>query len=475
LALIAAAALFLFFFGASQAYRSDEVWSLRAVSMPAPAMMAELKSDIHPPLYYLMLRGWRVLVGENEIAIRALSILLTLAAAAFVYTGARDQWGPRAGLLAAAVFITSPLATLAAQMVRMYALLALASAASTAAFLRLTRDDPPNKANWVLYVAANVLGSFTHVWFFFLLLAQGLVYLVHRRTSRLAAMVAAAILSLAPYALVWLPVLLAQFKKSSAAIAWVDPPRAIDLLGTVLFLGGLFTFATPFLIKKLPNKPNSAWLPLGVALLAIVIPFALSFWKPVYGQRFTVVALPAFAIATGSLASHREHGYRLETGLIAASCALAAILNLYNSQCDARSAAAYLARTTQPGDTVVFTSLSRLPIDYYWNRLQPNRRVTEQSFPAEIDSHPGFEGAIHTDAARPRLIAEAHQLKRQNEPKAGKLFLLHGFHPRTDALLRSAFDQGFTPLKTLNHSCASMGSYFQYISAYACTSQLAAK
>jgi len=471
LALIAAAALFLFFFGAGQAYRSDEVWSLRAVTMPAPAMMAELRGDIHPPLYYWMLRGWHALLGESEVATRSLSILLCLAAAAFVFATARAQSGS-AALLATAVFVTSPLTTLAAQMVRMYGLLALASAASTYAFLRLADPNLPNKPKlnpaWLLYVTANVAGSFTHVWFFFLLLAQGLVYLVYRRTEKLHVMAAAAILSLAPYIVFWLPVLLAQFHKSADAIAWVEPPRAMDLLSTLLFFGGLFTFAAPFAWRKWRNEANFAGMPLALALLAVLVPFAISWWKPVYGQRFTIIALPAFAIAMGSLAPKREGSYRLETGLVAAACALALILSRFNSLCDARSAAEYLAQNTAQGDTVVFTSLSRLPIDYYWNRLQPKRDVAERTFPAEIDSHPGFEGVIHTDSERPRLLAESERLKMTNKANPGKLFLLHGFHPKTDALLKTAFDASFTPLKPLEHSCESMGSYFQYISAYSC-------
>ena len=118
---------------------------------------------------------------------------------------------------------------------------------------------------------------------------------------------------------------------------------------------------------------------------------------------------------------------------------------------------------------MIFTSLSRLPIDYYWNQLQPRRAVGEQSFPAEIDSHPGFEGAPH----RPfELQEEVARVTKENAEIAGshRVFYLTGFHAETDGLLKAEFDAHFTPLPELAKSCANMGSYFQYISAYSCQS-----
>jgi Dolichyl-phosphate-mannose-protein mannosyltransferase len=476
LCIVIAAALFLLLLGAARPYQSDDVWSLRAVALRMPEMMKELRGDIHPPLYFFFLRGWRALFGESEIASRSLSVLFCLGAAAFVFAAAREQWGPRAGLLALAIFVTSPLTTVAAQLVRLYGMLALASAASMYGYLRLLRDAS-DRRGLTLYIAANILGSFAHVWFFFLLLAQGLVYLVQRRTRGLTWMAGAAVASLVPYALLWLPTFLQQIQNSKGGIAWVEPPTFIALFSTLFFQGGLFTLAAPlvwFLWRRESRAASTdahRWTtPAMIAAIAILTPFVISFAKPIYGQRWTLVALPAFAMAVGSLAPRRESKYILETSLAIANCIFAGILSFYDSACTSRAAAEYLARTTRPGDTVIFTSLSRLPIDYYWDQLQPRRQVTERSFPAEIDAHPAYEGVVSTSTVLAPLRAEAGQITSNDRPATARIFYLHGFRGPTEALLLSALDARYAKLAKLGLACGSAGSYFQYISAYSCES-----
>jgi hypothetical protein len=125
----------------NQAYRSDEVWSLRAVAMPWGSMMAELRADVHPPLYYWLLRAWITVAGTSEVAARLLSVLLSAAAAFTVHRAAREWFGPRPAALAATIYFCSLIAGLAALFVRMYALLGLASALSLLAFLRIGAAD----------------------------------------------------------------------------------------------------------------------------------------------------------------------------------------------------------------------------------------------------------------------------------------------------------------------------------------------
>lgn len=467
LLILFAGALFLFFYGSGAAFRSDEVWSLRLVALPWAQMMEEIRSDIHPPLYYWLLAAWTGAVGTDEVAARVLSVLLMLGAAAAVYWGGRDRYGARGGLAAAAVFIASPLSSVAAQMVRMYGLLALVSAVSTAAYLRI-RSGRGEKRDWVLYVAANIAGSFTHVWFFFLLFAQGVTHLALRRTRGLGRMTIAAAASLAPYALLWSPVLLRQIRKSESALAWAPPPGISEAGQTVFLLAGLVLAAAPFL-KSWRAQAKQNWMhavePAWIALLSIAVPFLISQFKPVFWPRFTIVALPALSLAAAAFAPAVRKPF-FETGQLAAAAALAVGVSLTAPRCDARNTAAYLARVTRLGDVVIFTNLSRLPIDYYWDRLQPHRQVREQSFPAAIDTHPGFAGRPdRPEEEAARLVAGLGD--------ASRVFLLHGFRPAEDAPLKTLLDQRLEPLVELNLDCGSASSYFRFISAYACANMAA--
>lgn len=471
LLLLLCAALFLYFYGSAQGYRSDEVWSLQAVSGSFGSMMDTLRADIHPPLYYWLLAAWIRLVGTGEVAVRLLSILLCLGAAGLVYLAGRDWYGTRGGLFAAALFLASPLSAVVAQIARMYGLLVFTSALSTLAFLRLSRSAEVRKRDWALYVAANIAGSFTHVWFFFLLFAQGCTYLALHRTRRLGIMLAAAVASLAPYAVLWMPVLVRQVRTTEDALAWVPRPGWTDLAGAVFLLAGWFLVFAPFLWKWWRRQQPSrlpALEPALIAVLAVLVPFGVSFVKPVFWSRFTIIALPAICVAAAAFVPPAAR-LRVDAGLLGTACVLAVLLGFSIYGCDSRVAAEYLARNTRAGDLVVFTNLSRLPIDYYWDRLQPGRGVEERSFPREIDAHPGFVGDLDSAAARERLHREASLLTAEAAQRhGGRLFLLHGFHPDADADLKQMLDRELLPVESLGLACNRNLSYFETLSVFSC-------
>lgn len=473
----AATALFLGFLGAGKAYRADEVWSLRTVALPWDRMMAEIRGDIHPPLYYWMLDGWTRAAGDGEIAARSLSILLYLLTAAAAWLAARDLFGESAGPAAAAVVIVSPLAVLSAQFVRMYSLMTLAAMTSTWMYLRLASRDPAGRGTMAVYIAANIAGSFTHVWFFFLLLGQGLAHLAYFGLRRVHRLALAAALSLLPYAVLWLPVLLAQVRKTQSALAWVPRPEPQALAESVWLWGGAFWITAPAIAIFASRRMKagvasrlavSPWLPAGVALVTLLAPFVISQCKPVFWPRFTVVAVPAFALAASgwmAMASLKH----LDNVILALGAVLLVGAAQYDSPCDSRSGAAYLSERVKPGDWVVFTSLSRPPVEYYLERNGAARDLRLQSFPSEIDAHPGHEGEIHTEEARPRLALEAEQLAAAfvaESPAGARMFFLHGFRPKTDQIplqrLEARLKRGALP----RMRCATMGSYFDQIDVF---------
>src|SRR4051812_36081578 len=79
----------LHFSGAGQAFRSDEVWSLHAVALSWREMLDLLRADVHPPLYYFLLKLWTMVFGTGEVPVRSLSILLHFVAAGMVFQCAR--------------------------------------------------------------------------------------------------------------------------------------------------------------------------------------------------------------------------------------------------------------------------------------------------------------------------------------------------------------------------------------------------
>ena len=85
------------------------------------AALTAVRTDVHPPLYYLVLALWLPL-GESLTAIRLLSVLAMLGATLFVYLATRRLSNPIVALLAAVIFISNPTIASWAQKARPYAL-----------------------------------------------------------------------------------------------------------------------------------------------------------------------------------------------------------------------------------------------------------------------------------------------------------------------------------------------------------------
>ncbi len=128
----------------AQSFWNDEGNSARLSERSFQLIIEGTASDIHPPLYYLLLRGWRELVGESEFGLRSLSAFaglvvvagtLALAKVTFYYRGTKEQRDERfiytAVLLAAVITAVSPPLIYYSQEARMYALLALEATLST--------------------------------------------------------------------------------------------------------------------------------------------------------------------------------------------------------------------------------------------------------------------------------------------------------------------------------------------------------
>src|ERR1041384_2090597 len=176
---------FFALYKSDSAYSSDEVWSVKAVSVDYTSTMEMLKADVHPPLYYQFLYVWVRLFGVGERAVRSLSGLFFVLSVLAVYGLGRSLYGSKTALLCAAIYLCSPLAILSAQFARMYALLSLLSILSTWLYLQFSLKPDNSRLLFVAYVLVNALGTFTHIAFFFLLFAQIVFHLLFYRWRRI--------------------------------------------------------------------------------------------------------------------------------------------------------------------------------------------------------------------------------------------------------------------------------------------------
>src|SRR5215207_3887892 len=102
----------------------DEGWSLWAVQADSPVeTLSRVQSDVHPPLYFVLLDGWVALAGESVYAVRFLSLLAGMVGLAATYALGKRLFDPAAGLIALALLATSGFFIYYTRETRMYTLL----------------------------------------------------------------------------------------------------------------------------------------------------------------------------------------------------------------------------------------------------------------------------------------------------------------------------------------------------------------
>ncbi len=128
----------------TQSLWNDEGNSLRLAQRGISDLIDAAGRDIHPPGYYLALKGWIALAGESEFSLRSLSALAGVLTAAVTIALGRALFSRAAGIMAGLLVALSPFAVYYSQETRMYAPLGLFTAASMWVFVMwLQKASPP--------------------------------------------------------------------------------------------------------------------------------------------------------------------------------------------------------------------------------------------------------------------------------------------------------------------------------------------
>lgn len=126
---------------ASKGMWLDETFSVWVANHSVGEMLQWIvKIDQHPPLYYLLLRGWMTLNGDTPYDVRLLSALFGAGTIPIIYLIGKRMSGALVGLAAAVLLAVSPFNIYYAQETRMYTLLAFNAAVAMYALVRLLTD-----------------------------------------------------------------------------------------------------------------------------------------------------------------------------------------------------------------------------------------------------------------------------------------------------------------------------------------------
>jgi 4-amino-4-deoxy-L-arabinose transferase-like glycosyltransferase len=133
---------------------------------PARVVRAVLLSDTSPPLYYLLLYGWTVILGTGDLQLRFLSITCFFACLPFLAAVARKTGGPSAVFASCVLFCFSPVSLYYSTEGRMYPLLWLCVLAIIWSSLALYQREG-SIGLLAFWVVSSVAGFLTHYFFIF--------------------------------------------------------------------------------------------------------------------------------------------------------------------------------------------------------------------------------------------------------------------------------------------------------------------
>jgi uncharacterized membrane protein len=337
----------------------DEVFSVVFAGAPTlDQLLATLRGDFHPPLYFVTLRGWLSLFGQSDQAARFLSVSIGVGGLLLMWALLCDC--ALRTSRATAIFLASTSLTLIwyAHEVRQYGLLFLAGTAALHSTVRLFR----NARLSILYCAVSYAALlYTH---YAGLLAIGAawvavifvcVYSWNELPNRQSALRALGRLALAHSAaalcfLPWLPTFLAQRANAQHAL-WIPTPTIQTLLEVIprlmayrlpwdssrynwWLLAILLPLSYLFLTFLSRNEPENAGTTDRYAQLSLRVFIASWITVPIFTAyalslsgtkifyfRNLIFVLPAIVIALAALSSVSRWGRGVVAFIIASSLA----------------------------------------------------------------------------------------------------------------------------------------------------------
>ncbi len=374
-----------------QSLRGDEAVSVLYASRGYGEMLRLASQiDVHPPLYYSLLYPWMMAVGEGEFAVRFLSLIFGLLSLPLVFILGRNLLSPEVGLVGAFMMAVNPFQIWFAQDARMYILSLTLTLASMLLFLKALKGE--RGYLWAAYTLVTILSLYSHYYGAFVLLAQGLFFLLWWPRHR--EMVAPWLLSQVVIGAALLPWLYLAFPN---IVAYGGTGESVGFLTMVWRVLGAFSLGLtvegwvrlllsacflPLLALGLWSTARRSWYTFAFLALYALVPifgvFIASRQRSLFTERYLVAISPAYYLLLGGGLAWGKGVLSRKTGsvffgaatllILASSCYSLYgyhFLPQYAKSPDWRSLARYLRDSQREGDVVIQNHLDQAFLYYY--------------------------------------------------------------------------------------------------------------
>lgn len=288
--LLAAAACVYFFLALDTSVWADEAYTFAMLGHSYREIWRITAADVHPPLYYFLLKLLTSPFGGKMLPVRLFSTVPYLLILAVGGWQGRRLFGVRTGLAFMLLFFLFPFGRGFAAEARMYSLAALFVFLNALFAYRCLISD--GWKNWAGFAAAGVCAAYTH---YFALVSVGILYgllliaILLRDRKRWTKWLLASAATVVLY-LPWLKSFLSQLAYKVNNEYWIEPIGLNTVIGYFREVFGANGMATYFLFS-------------GGLYLAVLV------WILLRGEKrdrlvcLCALAVPAGTAAVGLLAS----------------------------------------------------------------------------------------------------------------------------------------------------------------------------
>ncbi|MDY7041173.1 MAG: glycosyltransferase family 39 protein [Chloroflexota bacterium] len=408
--------------------RWDEGWSIGLGSLSWREIPRVAALEVHPPLFYLLLKPW-LWLGKSSFSVRFFAVIGGVLLVPLGYVVARRWSGrERVGWLVALYMAAAPLLVYYGQVARMYPLCALLLLLSTHCLLRAL--DGNRTCDYVAFVLAGTAALYTFYYNAFVLAAL-LAYALLARRRRWRCVVLSGLttaLLYVPWVIYAAGEMLARvgtrtgfsFVPESAAkfarllqhgllaLTFAYGPGWLAVGAVALILGGGALLARPW-----RGEVRRLLLPL-LAMIFVLTGVALGVRAYMFAARLLLPAAPFLGLAL-AWATDVLWRRRIELGIVALILlAAVTVWPFANGQVYAKSLEVVdpldpqtfyepLRGRTRPQDIVFFNNLS--PAGFYEHFRQPD----DPSWSYVLRWDPSIESLDEALDQRVRPAAQAHR------------------------------------------------------------------
>ena len=154
----------------------DEAFSALLIKYNFKEMIHRISLDVHPPFYYIVLRGWDFFFGNSLFSLRSFSVFFGVLAILSVYLLVKAAFkDKKLALLSSVLLAFNSFQIQYAMEARMYSLALFLIIISSYLLIKSLKSQ--KLIWWFLYASAVTAGIYAHYFFFFLVASQGIFFL----------------------------------------------------------------------------------------------------------------------------------------------------------------------------------------------------------------------------------------------------------------------------------------------------------